>query len=55
MTDQEELNREQEERERESRESDVTKFEKIDEEVGEEREEAAQRIGEPLPPRDEDS
>jgi hypothetical protein len=54
MTDQEELNREQEVRERESRESDVTKFEELAEEVGEEREEAAQRIGEPLPPRDED-
>lgn len=54
MADQEELNREQEQRERESRESDVTKFEEIAEEVGDEREEAAQRIGEELPPRDAD-
>ena len=54
MPDKQELNREQEQRERESRESDVTKFEEIAEEVGEEREEAAQRIGEQLPPRDED-
>jgi hypothetical protein len=54
MPDQEELNREQEQRERESRESDVTKFEEIADEVGEERGEAAQRIGEELPPRDED-
>ena len=54
MTDQEQLNREQEQRERESRESDVTKFEEINEEVAEEREEAAHRIGEELPPRDAD-
>jgi hypothetical protein len=54
MPNQDELNREQEQRERESRETDVTKFEEVAEEVGEEREEAAQRIGEELPPRDED-
>jgi hypothetical protein len=54
MPDQEQLNREREQRERESRQSDVTKFEEIADEVDEEREEAAQRIGEELPPRDED-
>jgi hypothetical protein len=53
MADQEQLNREREQRERESRESDVTKFEEVAEEVGEERQDAAQRIGEELPPRDE--
>jgi hypothetical protein len=53
MADQEQLNREQEQRERESRESDVTKFEEIAEEIGDEREEAAQRIGQELPPRDD--
>jgi hypothetical protein len=42
-----------EQREQESRESDVTKFDEIAEEVQEEREEAAQRIGEELEPRDE--
>ncbi len=54
MADQDQLNREQEQREQESRESDVTKFEEIADDVGEERQEAAQRIGEELPPRDED-
>jgi hypothetical protein len=54
MPDQEQLNREQEKRERESRESDVTKFEEIADEVGDERQDAAQRIGEELPPRDDD-
>ena len=54
MPDQEELKREQAERERESRESDVTKFDEIADEVAEEHEEAAHRIGEELPPRDED-
>ena len=54
MPDQEQLNREQEQRERESRESDVTKFEEVADEVGEERQDAAQRIGEELTPRDED-
>ena len=54
MPDQEELHREQEQREQESRESDVTKFEEIAEEVAEEHQDAAQRIGEELPPRDED-
>jgi hypothetical protein len=54
MPDQEQLNRERELRERESRQSDVTKFEEIADEVDEERGEAAQRIGEELPPRDED-
>ena len=54
MPDQEQLNREQEQRETESRESDVTKFEEVAEEVDEERQDAAQRIGEELPSRDED-
>ena len=54
MPDEEELHREQEQREKESRESDVTKFEEIADEVAEEHEEAAHRIGEELPPRDED-
>jgi hypothetical protein len=43
----------QEQRERESRESDVTKFEELQEEVSEEQQEAAQRIAEPLEPQDE--
>ncbi|MBA2569469.1 MAG: hypothetical protein H0V11_09005 [Actinobacteria bacterium] len=54
MTDQEQLNREQEQREKESRESDVTKFDEIADEVRDEHQGAAQRIGEELPPRDED-
>ena len=43
----------QEQREQESRESDVTKFEEIQEEIREEHEQAADRIGEPLEPRDD--
>jgi len=43
-----------EDRERESRESDVTKYEELTEEVREEQHEAAQRIAEPLEPQDED-
>jgi hypothetical protein len=43
-----------EQREQESRESDVTKFEELQEEIREEHEQAAQRIGEPLEPRDDD-
>jgi hypothetical protein len=43
-----------EERERESRESDVTKFEERLEQDREEQEEAAEKIGQPLEPRDDD-
>jgi hypothetical protein len=43
----------QQQRERESRESDVTKFEELQEEIREEHEQAAQKIGEPLEPRDD--
>jgi hypothetical protein len=43
----------QEQREQESRETDVTKFEELADDVREEREDAAQRIGEPLEPQDE--
>ena len=43
-----------EERERESRESDVTKYDELTEEVREEQKEAAERIAEPLEPQDED-
>ena len=43
-----------EDRERESRESDVTKFEEMTDEVREEQKEAAERIAEPLEPQDED-
>jgi hypothetical protein len=43
-----------EERERESRESDVTKYEELTEEVREEQKEAAERIAEPLEPHDDD-
>ena len=43
-----------EEREQESRESDVTKFEELTEEVREEQKEAAERIAEPLEPQDDD-
>jgi hypothetical protein len=53
MVDDQELQREQAEREQESRESDVTKFEEISEEVRDEREDAAQRIGETLEPQDD--
>jgi hypothetical protein len=42
------------EREQESRETPVTKFELHAEETAEESEELAERIGEPLEPRDED-
>ena len=44
-----------EEREQESRESDVTKFEERLEEDREEQREAAEKIGEPLEPQDDDS
>jgi hypothetical protein len=44
-----------EEREQESRESDVTKFEEEREENRDEQRDAAERIGEPLEPQDEDS
>ena len=53
MSDEQQLEREQAQREEESRESDVTKFEEISEEVRDEREDAAQRIGEPLEPQDQ--
>ena len=43
----------QEQRERESRESDVTKFEELAEDVSEEQKEAAHRVAEPLEPQDE--
>jgi hypothetical protein len=43
-----------EERERESRESDVTKYEELTEEVREDQKEAAERIAEPLEPQDDD-
>jgi hypothetical protein len=43
----------QEQRAQESRESDVTKFEELAEEVSEEQLEAARRIAEPLEPQDE--
>ena len=43
-----------EEREQESRESDVTKFEELTEEVREEQKEAAERIAEPLEPDDDE-
>ena len=43
-----------EEREQESRESDVTKFEELTEEVREDQKEAAERIAEPLEPQDDD-
>ena len=44
-----------EDRERESRESDVTKFEELTDEVREEQKEAAERIAEPLEPEEDDS
>jgi hypothetical protein len=44
-----------EEREQESRDSDVTKFEEQREETREDQREAADHIGEPLEPQDEDS
>jgi hypothetical protein len=43
-----------EERERESRESDVTKFEELTEEVREEQKEAAERISDPLESHDDE-
>ena len=43
-----------EEREQESRESDVTKFEEQIEEDREQQHEAAQKIGQPLEPQDDD-
>jgi hypothetical protein len=43
-----------EDRERESRESDVTKFEELQEEVEEQQHEAAEKISEPLEPRADD-
>ena len=43
----------QEQRNQESRESDVTKFEELAEEVSDEQREAARRIAEPLEPQDE--
>jgi hypothetical protein len=44
-----------EERERESRESEHTKFEELSEEIEREQHEAAEKIGEPLEPREGDS
>jgi len=44
-----------EQREQESRESDVTKFEERLEEDREEQREAAEKIGEPREPQDDDS
>ena len=43
-----------EDRERESRESDVTKFEELTDEVRDEQKEAAERIAEPLEPVEDD-
>ena len=43
-----------EERERESRESDVTKYEELTEEVSEDQKEAAERISEPLEPHEDE-
>ena len=43
-----------EERERESRESDVTKYEELTDEVREEQKEAADRIAETLEPQDDE-
>jgi hypothetical protein len=45
----------QEQRERESRESDVTKFEELADEVSDDQKEAAHRIAEPLEPQDDES
>jgi hypothetical protein len=52
MADDQELQREQAEREQESRESDVTMFEERTDEQSEDREGAAQRIGQPLEPEE---
>jgi hypothetical protein len=43
-----------EDRERESRQSDVTKYEELTEEVREEQHRAAERIAEPLEPQEEE-
>ena len=43
-----------EERERESRESDVTKYEELTEDVREDQKEAAERIAEPLESHDDE-
>jgi hypothetical protein len=43
-----------EERERESRQSEHTKFEQASEEIEQAQREAAEKIGEPLEPRDDD-
>jgi hypothetical protein len=43
-----------EDREQESRESDVTKYEELTDEVREEQKEAAERISEPLEPQDDE-
>jgi hypothetical protein len=45
----------QEQRAQESRESDVTKFEEVAEDVSDEQKEAAQRIAEPVEPQDDES
>ena len=42
-----------EQREQESRESDVTKYEELAQEIEEEQKEAADRISEPLEPQEE--
>jgi hypothetical protein len=52
MADDQELQREQAEREAESRDSDVTEYEERIDEESDERERAAQRIGQPLEPED---
>jgi hypothetical protein len=44
-----------EQRERESRESDITKFEELANQVDEEQKEAAKKIAEPLEPREDES
>ena len=44
-----------EDRERESRESDTTKIEEQQEEMREEQRKAAERIGKPLEPQDDES
>ena len=44
-----------EQRERESRETDVTKFEELADQVDEEQKEAAKKIAEPLESREDES
>ncbi len=44
-----------EQRERENRESDVTKFEELADQVDNEQREAAKKIAEPLEPREDES